>query len=222
MRRSRSSFDLTGAVEKAAALSPSPPTSTSQQKPALYEGVALVSFTQAEPEFAPTPMPATPPVETPPVETPPVATELAETATAFEGTRALPEAPDLSALPTTGARCERVLEWVARGAEASDVFIADAHGLPVAGGSRDGERKMAAAGGLMAAVRRLAATAPGNVTRTFATHLGEGPVLCVLSFESGGSSYLLGMILPAPLAREDVEAVRQACREALLPIESPS
>lgn len=225
MRRSRSSFDLDGALEKAAALTPSPAATSGGEPRPLYEGVALVSFEQTPAPSAVDVTPEAPPVmdrhdvesaSTPMPPTPPSPTEIAETE-ATPHVAPLPPPPDLSSVDALVARCGLTLDWVTRSLGARDVFIADEHGLPIAGAIRDTERRLAAAGGVLASVRRLAANTPGNVTEGFSTQLGEGPVLALIGLHSGDEAFVLGMLVPEPLPVEHVLAVRAACRAALLP-----
>ena len=74
---------------------------------------------------------------------------------------------------------------------ASEVFIADAAGLPIAG-TAEPEARLAAAGVVGSSVAHLAAAIPGNSSALFELHVGEGPFFQLIGFDVGAESYLVG------------------------------
>jgi len=245
MRRSRSSFDLGGALEKAAALTPKPPDA----KPARedpYAGVALVSF-DAEPTAIP------PVVETPgearpaPLEDEPTDPSEVDTAPSLDETvtpdtarpppvvvveapppsdptpmpptpPAGPPVPDLSGVSSEGARCERVVQWMRETMLASEIFVADDQGLPVAG-LTNLEVRAAGAGGVAHAVRRLSVGVPGDGD-DFEAQLtvggsGPGSVFQMLGFSARGRRYVVGLTRETALSAPLIASVRHAFRLAL-------
>lgn len=216
MARSRSSFDLTGAIATATSLTTVP---VEEQPSAQYRGMALVSFgpTAAGPPSAPPPPP--PAVEGPSIlEAPPSAPAYqdpppSDPAPPIEARRP-PRLPDLSDVHSPTARCERIVEWIVEAVDAEDVFIADASGLPIAGVA-DAEARVAASGVVASAVLHLAASVPGNHSPLFELHVGEGPFFQLIGFLIGSSSYLVGLTRATPLSYRQAHAVRLACRHAL-------
>ena len=206
MARSRSSFDLAGAIATATSLS------HEEQPSALYRGMALVSFgsTAAGSPSAPPPPPEPPPSVDAALPEAPIS-EPAPTAEA----RKPPRLPDLSGVVSPTARCERIVVWIVEAVGAQDVFIADASGLPIAGAITDAEARIAASGVVASAVLHLAASIPGNTSSLFELHLGEGPFFQLIGFLIGSSVYLVGLTRPTPLTYRQAHAVRLACRHAL-------
>ncbi len=242
MSRSRSSFDLSGAIATAASLSVVVPE---EQPAAHYRGVPLVSFgpSVASHPAHPTPKPPAQPLPTPnppppeahdaePLATdahgppdardagPPAASPLEAPSAEVEPgpadtARRPPKLPDLSEIKSPGVRCAKIMEWIVEAVGASDVFIADAAGLPIAGAFADAEAKLAATGVVASAVAHLAAAIPGNSSALFELHVGEGPFFQLIGFEAGMSSYVVGFHRPTPLGFRQAHAVRLACRHAL-------
>ncbi|AKT43820.1 hypothetical protein [Chondromyces crocatus] len=122
--------------------------------------------------------------------------------------------PDLSAIQSPLLRCEQVIAWIARVAHATDVFLADAAGLPVTGSAHD-ETRLAASGWIAAAATALAKSLPGAPSGAFELHLGEGPFFQLIGFQVRGSGYVIGMICPTPLSPRQAGAIRLACIQAL-------
>jgi hypothetical protein len=227
MSRSRSSFDLSGAIATATSLSVVVPE---EQPGAIYRSVPLVSFGPtaagpptvmppdsegAEPDLPREPLPAPPP---------PVAAASREAApqtppeieqSSHDGTRRPPRLPDLSEIKSPLRRCEKIIEWIVEAVGVAHVFIADAAGLPVAGEMHDAEARLAATGVVAAAVAHLAASIPGNSSALFEMHVGEGPFFQVIGFDAGGASYVVGFQRATPLGFRQAHAVRLACRHAL-------
>jgi hypothetical protein len=216
MSRSRSSFDLAGAIATAASLS----TVVAEEEPsAVYRGMALVSFgpTASGPPTAAPPAPAAaiPPPE--PVE-PPTVTEapsLDDAPVASDPGRRPPKLPDLSNIQSPVVRCQQILAWIHEAVGASDVFIADASGLPVAGAVADAEALLAAAGIAASSIAHLAAAIPGNTSSLFELHVGEGPFLQLVGFDVAGAMHVVGFTRATPLSYRQAHAVRLACRHAL-------
>lgn len=126
----------------------------------------------------------------------------------------LPRLPDLSAIESPLARCERLIAWIGQVTAATDVFLADAAGLPIAG-ARQEETRLAASGWIAAAAGALAKALPGAPSGTFELHLGEGPFFQVIGFQVRGSAYVVGMVCPTPLTPRQAGAIRLACLQAL-------
>jgi hypothetical protein len=135
-------------------------------------------------------------------------------AIAWPAPGALPRLPDLSAIASPLLRCERVAEWIAQVTGASDVFLADAAGLPVAGAAQD-ETRLAASGWIAAAASALAKALPGAPSATFELHLGEGPFFQLIGLRVRSSTYVVGMICPTPLTPRQAGAIRLACVKVL-------
>lgn len=199
MVRSRSSFDLAGAIATAASLSSAPPEQTPGS---VYRGMALVSFgpTATGPESV---MPEAPPE--PPASEP----------SAIDEVRRPPRLPDLSAVLSPTERCERIIAWIVEAVGAQDVFITDASGLPVAGVITDAEARLAASGVVAAAVSHLAASIPGRRSPLFELHVGEGPFFQLIGLEVDETVYLVGLMRETPLTYRQAHAVRLACGHAL-------
>jgi hypothetical protein len=217
MSRSRSSFDLAGAIATAASLS----TIAAEEEPsAVYRGMALVSFgptASGPPTAAP---PATPAAAIPPPEAvePPIVTEapsLDDAPVASDPGRRPPKLPDLSNIQSPMVRCQQILAWIHEAVGASDVFIVDASGLPVAGAVADAEALLAAAGIAASSIAHLAAAIPGNTSSLFELHVGDGPFLQLVGFDVAGAMHVVGFTRATPLSYRQAHAVRLACRHAL-------
>jgi hypothetical protein len=122
--------------------------------------------------------------------------------------------PDLGGLGPV-MRCERVLSWLGEALGASDVFLADAAGLPLAGALQDTEARLAASGLIASAVGSLATALPGAPSQRFELHVGGGPFFQLIGFEVGQAAYVIGMMRSSPLAPRQAHAVRVVCRHAL-------
>jgi hypothetical protein len=244
MSRSRSSFDLAGAIATAASLSVVVP----EEKPtAQYRGIPLVSFgpsatgpaTIAPPPPAPEDFEsdstralrsvrpssrrasATIAAELPPEPSAAVAavpsaepTPVEDAHGPIDTARRPPKLPDLSDIRSPVVRCEKIIDWIMEAVGVSEVFIADAAGLPVAGVAEP-EARLAAAGVVGASVAHLVAAIPGSGSALFELHVGEGPFFQLIGFEVGSSSYVVGFHRPTPLGFRQAHAVRLACRHAL-------
>lgn len=233
MARSRSSFDLSGAIATAASLSTTQPEESPN---AVYRGMALVSFgpTAAGPPSAPPPPPAQepePPSDDARIEPaqPPSPESAAAVPSSTQGytpdtpsledshtseARRPPRLPDLSNVGSPTERAERIVAWIMEAVGAQDVFIADAAGLPMAGTITDAEARLAASGVVASAVLHLAASVPGNSSALFELHVGEGPFFQLIGFELAGAHYVVGLTRPTPLTYRQAHAVRLACRHA--------
>jgi hypothetical protein len=126
-----------------------------------------------------------------------------------------PKLPDLSSIMSPGERCERIVGWICEATGASDVFIADAAGLPLAGAIQDAEAQLASSGVVAMAITSLAAATPGNSSPMFELHLGEGPFFQLIGFQAGSALYVVGLTRPTPLTPRQAHAIRLACRHAL-------
>lgn len=215
MLRSRSSFeDLEAAIASASSLNDGEGDATS-----AYRGVPLVSFDRAPASVMPPPAPA--PAE--PLRIPPAPGAMRGLSTdapgfddlAPESLRRPPRLPDFSGVVSPVLRCEKIVEWIIEATAASDVFLADASGLPLAGAVTDAEARIAGSGLVASAVSQLAAGLPGNTSPLFELHIGEGPFFQLIGFESGGSLYLVGLTRQNPLTPRQAHAIRLACRHAL-------
>jgi hypothetical protein len=226
MSRSRSSFDLAGAIATAASLSTVP---TEEEPAAVYRGMALVSFgpTAAGPPTVVPPDPAevieqaaapargVRPIEPP---DPPAVAEahpLDDAPAASDPAKRPPKLPDLSGIQSPTVRCQRILAWITEAVGATGVFIADASGLPVAGAVGDAEALLAAAGIAASSIAHLAAAIPGNTSSIFELHVGEGPFLQLVGFDVSGALHVVGFSRSTPLSYRQAHAVRLACRHAL-------
>ena len=243
MSRSRSSFDLSGAIATATSLSVVVPDE--QQPAAIYRGVPLVSFgpTASGPPTIEPPRDDAPPsepqadmlaavVEAPPEPRPPtqqpaplqvavISPPSEEASSAIETARRPPKLPDLSEVKDPVVRCEKIIDWIVEAVGASQVFIADAAGLPVAGAVAEAESRLAAAGIVASSVAHLAASIPGNTSALFELHVGEGPFFQLVGFDVGATGYMVGLSRPTPLGYRQAHAVRLACRHALAEVEPP-
>ncbi|MCC6555497.1 MAG: hypothetical protein IT372_21260 [Polyangiaceae bacterium] len=268
MGRSRSSFEITGAIAAAAALAPeagfgapgvggaplvsfSPPAAaeTPQSAPPS-SGTGLVALQSELPPSSTADMgggrdlrSALPPsvtgesIEVPPYPAPPISTgrgpasageaaaapaaaaaEVAAPAPIDAGAAAaerMPRPPDLKGVVSPVLRCERVLEWIALATGATDVFLADAAGLPLAGSIRAAEARLAASGWGASALGALGAALPGAPSPLFEVRVGEGPSFQLIGFQVSAGAYVVGLSRAAPLSPRQTQAIRAACRHAL-------
>jgi hypothetical protein len=212
MARSRSSFDfdLTSAIAAATSLSVEEKT---KKKTGLEPLPAdLVSF---DPSSQP-----------PQLEETPAAPAVAATGHGFGATsetdafqesspRSAPKLPDLSGVVSPVQRCEKIVQWIAEATGGTDVFLADAAGLPLAGSVSDTEAKLAGAGLVASSIASLAAAVPGNHAPTFELHIGDGPFFQLIGFQVGKALFIVGLNRTTPLTPRQSHAVRIACRHAL-------
>ncbi|WP_437852742.1 hypothetical protein [Sorangium sp. So ce363] len=126
-----------------------------------------------------------------------------------------PRFPDLAAAGGPVARCERVIEWIAEATSATDVFLADAAGLPFAGAIRDTEARLAASGLIASAIGSLVAALPGAPSQRFELCVGDGPFFQLIGFQVRSAAYIVGLMRPGPLTPREAHAVRIACRHAI-------
>ncbi|MGK4002154.1 hypothetical protein WMF31_05985 [Sorangium sp. So ce1036] len=129
--------------------------------------------------------------------------------------RASPRFPDLSAPAGPLARCDKVIEWLAEVTSATDVFLADAAGLPIAGAIRDTEARLAASGLIASAIGSLVAALPGAPSQRFELCVGDGPFFQLVGFQVSAAVYIVGLMRPVPLTPREAHAVRIVCRHAL-------
>ena len=215
MLRSRSSFeDLAAAIASASSLEPARPAS-----PIGARGAPLVSFS-LDPAADPTPperFPTEAEIAVVRAAAPraPESARLDEAVSSSDSVRRPPKLPDLSAVVSPIVRCEKIVEWIIEATNASDVFLADASGLPLAGAIADAEARLAGAGVVAAAIAQLATSIPGNTSAIFEMHLGEGPFFQLIGFQVAGALYLVGLSRGSPLTPRQAHAIRLACRHAL-------
>jgi hypothetical protein len=112
-------------------------------------------------------------------------------------------------------RCEKIVDWIAEATGATEVFLADGAGLPLAGAIYEAESRLAGAGGVAASVLALAASIPGSASPLFEMHLGEGPFFQLIGFQAGAALFVVGLTRVAPLTPRQAHAIRLACRHAL-------
>ena len=206
MARSRSSFDFDLSNAIAAATSLSGEEKGKKKQPAVDPLPSdLVSF---DPAAGPIPAAAggSPPSPPPPPET---------DGSAGESPRALPKLPDLSGITSPVQRCERIVQWIGEVTGATDVFLADAAGLPLAGAVSDTEAKLAGSGLVASSIASLASAVPGNLSSTFEMHIGEGPCFQLIGFQVGPTLFFVGLNRTRPLTPNQSLGIRLACRHAL-------
>jgi hypothetical protein len=213
MLRSRSSFDLSGAIATAASLSTAPPEETPN---AVYRGMTLVSFGPTATGPASVPPPPPPPEPSSDGVLPQSSQGSIDEAPGAAEARRPPRLPDLSGVTSPIQRAEHIVAWVVEAVGAEGVFIADASGLPLAGDVAEAEARLAASGVVASAVAHLAASVPGNTSSLFELHLGEGPFFQLIGFEAASATYLCGLTRATPLTYRQAHAVRLACRHALV------
>ncbi|WP_437658596.1 hypothetical protein [Sorangium sp. So ce1182] len=140
---------------------------------------------------------------------------LGDAVAALAAGRERPRFPDLSAAGGPVARCERVIEWIAEATDATDVFLADAAGLPFAGAIRDTEARLAASGLIASAIGSLVAALPGAPSQRFELCVGDGPFFQLIGFQARSAAYIVGLMRSSPLVPREAHAVRVACQHAL-------
>ncbi|XXT17452.1 hypothetical protein WME94_45215 [Sorangium sp. So ce429] len=145
----------------------------------------------------------------------PRAERLDDAVEALAAGRERPRFPDLSAAAGPVARCERVIEWVAEATGATDVFLADAAGLPFAGAIRDTEARLAASGLIASAIGSLVTALPGAPSQRFELCVGDGPFFQLIGFQVRSAAYIVGLMRSSPLVPREAHAVRVACQHAL-------
>jgi len=236
MVRSRSSFeDLEAAIASASSLN------EDEGDPASpYRGMPLVSFERSPASVMPPPAPSVEAPRIPPAPRPVSSRDIAPREASPrdvsprevspqrpqtdapgaedmppESLRRPPKLPDFTGVVSPVRRCEKIIEWIVEATSATDVFLADASGLPLAGSVADAETRIAGSGLIASAVSQLAAGLPGNTSPLFELHIGEGPFFQLIGFEAGGSLYLVGLTRPNPLTPRQAHAIRLACRHAL-------
>lgn len=210
MSRSRSSFDLDSAIATAASLSV-PEAEADAGAP--YRTMALVSFgpnISGPPTVLPDPLPV---AHLGPQSTADGAS-IDETVSS-DAARRPPKLPDLSGVVSPIVRCERIVEWISDATGASDVFLADGVGLPIAGAVDGAESRLAGAGLVASSITQLAASIPGNASSLFELHIGEGPFFQLVGFEVASALYVVGLTRATPLTYRQAHAIRLACRHAL-------
>ena len=223
MSRSRSSFDLDGALAAMRSITDAPRTeAAAPEMPRPFVGVELVSFQQGA---APEPPPGgerAPETKAATEVTPPTAD------LGGEGPRSRksspppeqtppPKLPDLSGVVSPIVRCEKIVQWIAEATGSTDVFLADADGLPLAGAIQHAEARLAGAGNVASSVVGLSSALPGDASPLFELHVGEGPFFQLIGFQAGTALYVVGLSRRTPLTPRQAHAVRLACRHALGP-----
>lgn len=199
MSRSRSSFDLAGAIATATSLGPDARPHGGVQ--ARYAGLTLVSFGPAPSEAS--------------AEVPPASDASDDVGEDTTGRPAPPKLPDLTGIVSPAVRCERIVGWIIEATGAEDVFIADSSGLPIAGAIANAEAQLAGAGVVAQSVAALSAATPGLASPMFELHVGEGPFFQLIGFRVGALSYVVGLTRSTPLSPRQAHAIRLACRHAL-------
>ncbi|XXY53574.1 hypothetical protein WME91_20790 [Sorangium sp. So ce269] len=145
----------------------------------------------------------------------PRAERLDDAVEALAAGRERPRFPDLSAAAGPVARCERVIDWVAEATGATDVFLADAAGLPFAGAIRDTEARLAASGLIASAIGSLVTALPGAPSQRFELCVGDGPFFQLIGFQARSAAYIVGLMRSSPLVPREAHAIRVACQHAL-------
>ncbi|MGK3985615.1 hypothetical protein WME99_21390 [Sorangium sp. So ce136] len=145
----------------------------------------------------------------------PRAERLGDAVAALAAGRERPRFPDLTAAAGPVARCERVIEWIAEATDATDVFLADAAGLPFAGAIRDTEARLAASGLIASAIGSLVTALPGAPSQRFELCVGDGPFFQLIGFQVRSAAYIVGLMRSSPLVPREAHAVRVACQHAL-------
>ena len=126
-----------------------------------------------------------------------------------------PRLPDLSSVVSPIVRCERIVTWISEATGATDVFLADSAGLPLAGAIHDVEARLAGSGLVASSIASLVSSIPGSPSPIFEVHLGEGPFFQLIGFQVGAAGYIIGLIRARPLTPRQAQAIRVACRHAL-------
>jgi hypothetical protein len=189
-------------VEEPSAIPPTPATPAVAPAPSL---------TPAIPPPAPTAAPSSVATASAPTEAQPATA--GDEASAER--RLPPKLPELTGITSPVVRCERIVSWIAEATGATDVFLADASGYPLAGATSGVDAKLAGTGLVTASIASLAASIPGNVSSLFELHLGDGPFFQLIGFHAGASVYVVGFTRSAPLTPRQSHAIRLACRHAL-------
>lgn len=133
----------------------------------------------------------------------------------LSASRPLPRFPELSTAAGPAARCERVIAWITEVTDATDVFLADAAGLPLAGVQGDTEARLASSGLIASAVGSLVAALPGAPSQRFDLCVGDGPFFQLIGFQVSGVTYVVGLLRALPLTPREANAVRIACQHAI-------
>lgn len=219
MARSRSSFDFDLSNAIAAATSLSPEDKGKKKQPGVDPLPSdLVSFDPgaAAPatEASPAPLPAGPPRGGQVAVVGGAGAE-PQDGSLGDSPRALPKLPDLSGITSPVQRCERIVQWIGEATGATDVFLADAAGLPLAGAVTDTEAKLAGSGLVASSIASLATAVPGNLSSTFEMHIGEGPCFQLIGFQVGATLFFVGLNRTRPLTPNQSLGIRLACRHAL-------
>jgi hypothetical protein len=126
-----------------------------------------------------------------------------------------PRLPDLSRVVSPIVRCERIVSWISEATGATEVFLADSAGLPMAGAIHDVEARLAGSGLVASSIASLVSSIPGSPSPIFEVHLGEGPFFQLIGFQVGAAGYIIGLIRARPLTPRQAQAIRVACRHAL-------
>lgn len=129
--------------------------------------------------------------------------------------RSVPPLPDLEGVTSLVVRCERIVDWIADATGASEVFIVDAAGLPIAGAVYDVDERLARTGNVAASLVGLAATVGASAAPLFEAHMGDGPFFQLVGFSAGSASYVVGLVRPSPLSPKQAHAIRLACQHTL-------
>lgn len=243
MSRSRSSFDLDGALAAVRSITVTPrPESVprGEEMPSPFAGVDLVSFErgtggqrdsggQRDAATAPAAAPTSPSEDAGPetrnaTDVSPKEPDLADMAPRSrnasptgEGAPPPPKLPDLSGVVSPIVRCEKIVQWIGEATGSTDVFLADGDGLPLAGAIHEAEARLAGSGSVASSVVGLAAALPGDASPLFELHVGEGPFFQLIGFQAGTALYIVGLSRRTPLTPRQAHAVRLACRHALGP-----
>jgi hypothetical protein len=192
-------------VEEPSAITPTPATPAVAPAPSHAHAI-------------PPPAPSTPPSSVASVASTSAPTEAQPATTGDDASvdrRLPPKLPELTGITSPVVRCERIVSWIAEATGATDVFLADASGYPLAGATSGVDAKLAGTGLVTASIASLAASIPGNVSSLFELHLGDGPFFQLIGFHAGASVYVVGFTRSAPLTPRQSHAIRLACRHAL-------
>ena len=224
MSRSRSSFELDGAIATATSLEPrrgppgrAPAGAAGRPWAGVTRGAGGAPAPARQPEPGDSSPPPTQVVGRPPPPPRPVA-DVGEGARDSEPAptqHAPPKLPDLSAVVSPIVRCEKIVAWIAEATGATEVFLADAAGLPLAGAIHEAESRLAGSGLVASSIGSLAEALPGNPSPLFELHVGEGPFFQLIGFSAGATVYVVGLTRPTPLTPRQAHAIRLACRHAL-------
>ena len=245
MSRSRSSFDLDGALAAVRSITDVPrPESVArgEEMPRPFAGVDLVSFqrdaaggpaavaspggasaTAAPAAASPAPGDDAGPETKNATDVTPREPDFGEpprsrnASPTGELASPPPKLPDLSGVVSPIVRCEKIVQWIAEATGSTEVFLADGDGLPLAGAIHEAEARLAGAGSVASSVVGLSAALPGDASPLFELHVGEGPFFQLIGFQAGTALYVVGLSRRTPLTPRQAHAVRLACRHALGP-----